>query len=406
MNSRIVFLITVCFQLLSIPTTVAQNGFIYGKVILKNGQTFQGQLRWKNREAMWHHIFDGDKSDRPYQNLLSTEESQKLQSAGEDFKFGFMALWEDRNPDQNFVFRCQFGNLVKLVDLDQGRVALYLKNGQRIYLVDDQDDLDTQIVIVDKNIGTQEFGFSAVQEIQFKSAPRDLDNAFGEPVYGKIMTSNGTFEGYITWDDEECLGDDVINGKNKGQSLAIRFRDISQIKAERDGAMVTLRNGKELFLNDHDDVDRGNHGITIHGLAFGTLEVNWENFISAEFTRPKTRATDYSSFGDPSLLSATVRTTSGAKITSQIVYDLDEIYDIEILNGENGGFQYFIPFSRVASIEPQNDKFSAVTVKSGEQFLLGGNGDVNRANNGLILKSPGNTARFLKWDQVKSIQFD
>jgi len=284
MNSRIVFLITVCFQLLSIPTTVAQNGFIYGKVILKNGQTFQGQLRWKNREAMWHHIFDGDKSDRPYQNLLSTEESQKLQSAGEDFKFGFMALWEDRNPDQNFVFRCQFGNLVKLVDLDQGRVALYLKNGQRIYLVDDQDDLDTQIVIVDKNIGTQEFGFSAVQEIQFKSAPRDLDNAFGEPVYGKIMTSNGTFEGYITWDDEECLGDDVINGKNKGQSLAIRFRDISQIKAERDGAMVTLRNGKELFLNDHDDVDRGNHGITIHGLAFGTLEVNWR--ISYQLNSP------------------------------------------------------------------------------------------------------------------------
>jgi hypothetical protein len=240
----------------------------------------------------------------------------------------------------------------------------------------------------------------------FENTPPGYRSSMGEPVYGKVLTANGVYEGYITWDQEECLGNDIISGKIGDELLDVPFKIIRQIKAERDGSLITLSTGRELFLNDHDDVDAGNHGIMVRGLEFGTVEIDWANFISADFFEPAQPAAAYQEFTRPSLLTATVRTNEGAKLTSQIVFDLDEIYNIEFLNGANGGFNYFIPFSMVSSIEPQNDKYSAVTVRSGEQFLLGNSGDVDIKNNGLILKFSENEAQFLEWYQVKSIQFD
>lgn len=355
---------------------------------------------------MWNNIFEAYKADPPYSNLLSREESEQLRSAGEDFKFGFMELWEDRNPGQGFIFRCYFGDIVMLEKKPKDRVLLKLKNGQTLSLKEDEGDLDDDIVVVDQSIGTQRFDFSDIRSITFEKTPSKFRSVMGEPIYGKVLTSNGVYEGYITWDREECLGNDIITGKQKGQELDIRFKDIAEIMAERDGSKITLKSGKNLFLNDHDDVSSSNHGITVRGLPFGVIQLDWENFISVRFFDPKKPAASYSDFGGPKLLEATIRTNTGAKTNSQIVYDLDEIYDIEFLNGSNGGFSYFIPFSQVEKIEPQNDKFSAVTVRSGEQFVLGDSGDVNRRNNGIILKFSENSAKFLKWEQVKSLHFD
>lgn len=381
-------------------------GYIYGKVTLKNGQTYQGQIRWDNREAMWDHIFDAYKADRPYQNLLSASDAKILQAESGDFKFGFMELWEDRSPDMSFMFRCSFGDMVKLESGKGNIIALTLKNGHHINLRNTGGDVDRDIVVVDRSVGKQKFKFGSIQSIAFESTPIEYKSPMGEPVYGKVLTANGVYEGYITWDQEECLGNDIISGKLGEVLLDVPFKTIRQIKAERDGSIITLITGRELFLNDHDDVDAGNHGIMVRGLKFGTVEIDWENFISVDIFKPARPAAGYQEFASPTLLTATIRTNEGAKLTSQIVFDLDEIYNIEFLNGANGGFNYFIPFSLVTSIEPQNDKFSSVTVQSGEQFLLGDSDDVDIKNNGLILKFSENSAQFLEWKQVKSIQFD
>ena len=393
--------------LFNVQGLVSQSqGYLYGKVTLKSGQVYQGQLRWEDREAMWNDIFDAYKADPPYRNLLSREESEQLRSAGEDFKFGFMELWEDRNPGQGFIFRCYFGDIVMLEKKPKERVLLTLKNGQSLSLKEDGGDLGDDIVVVDRSNETRKFSFSNITSIEFEKTPPNFRSIMGEPVYGKVLTSNGVYEGYITWDREECLGNDIITGRQREQKFDLRFKDIAEIMAERDGSKITLKSGKSLFLNDHDDVNSGNHGIAIRGLPFGVVELGWENFISVRFFDPVKPAAGYDDFGSPKLLEATIRTNIGAKTSSQIVYDLDEIYDIEFLNGSNGGFSYFIPFSQVVKIEPQNDKFSAVTVKSGEQFVLGESGDVNRRNNGLILKFSENSAKFLKWEEVKSLHFD
>ena len=408
MNSRQRISILVLFFVALNPSgSWAQSaGYIYGKVLLKNGQSYQGQLRWDDREAMWSDIFDAYKADRPYQNLLSDAESKKLKAEGGDFKFGFMELWEDRNPDFSFMFRCSFGDIEKLESIGDNLVSLRLKNGHKINLKEDGGDIDDDITVIDNSLGRQKFKFSNVKSILFSSTPESYRSPMGKPVYGKIMTSSGIYQGYITWDREECLANDIISGKQEGQLLNLKFGDIVQIKAQRDGSLIILKSGKELFLNDHDDVDDGNHGIAVRELSFGTIEVDWEHFISATFFTPEKPAKSYPEFKEPNLLRATTRTVNGAKLVSQIVFDLDEIYDIEFLNGANGGFTYYIPFSLVTTIEPQNDKFSAVSVRSGEQFLLGDSGDVNIQNNGLILKYSENNAQFLEWNQVKSIQFD
>lgn len=390
----------------ALPAQMAQ-GYIYGKVVLKNGETYRGQLRWDDEEALWDDIFDAHKYERPMQNLLSPSEARQVASERSDFKFGFMELWADKSPEMNFSFRGNFGDLVSLRAVEGNVILLYLKNGKTIKLKSGRGaDLKEHLVVYDRKVGRLRLDFDDIRTVHFQSAPEGHISLMGAPIYGEVLTTLGVFKGYITWDGEERLGKDLISGYDKGTKVDIEFKDIAAIKAQDDGALVELRSGRTLFLNNHDDVSRGNHGITIRGQAFGSLEVSWRNFISASFTPPPVPPPAYDDFDEPLPLKGRVVTKGGATLTGQIVYDLDEIYNTEILNGANNGFEYHIPFRHVSRIEPQNDKFSMVYLKDGTQYLLSENPDVTADNHGIILKLPYGRARYLSWSEIKNIYFE
>lgn len=380
---------------------------IYGEITLKNGSSYQGQIRWDNEEAMWENIFDAVKYEHPMQNLLPKDKPREGRSQPTDFRFDFMELWADKSPVNDFPFRCSFGDIASLTAEKDNIVLLTLKNGHSIKLKNKSGDLKNDILIYDTTTGRLKLDFDDIRSIIFSSVPSDLKRSAGDPIYGKMLTTMGVFEGYITWDLEECLGKDLISGKHKGSKIDILFEDIQTLKAEKDGSLITLKSGRTLFLNDHDDVDSGNHGIAISSLTFGTLVVEWEKFISATFSVPPASLhSSYNNFSPPQLLKGIVQTTNNNEYVGQIVYDLDEVYNIEFLNGENNGFKYYIPFNGIARIEPQNDKFSIVYLKDGQQFLLGVHADVTAANHGLIVKPKDGKAKYIEWKDIKGIQFE
>lgn len=383
-----------------------EQGVIYGKITLKDGTVYEGQIRWKNEEALWNDIFDSPKHERPVQNLLTKAEAIRTEKRSEEFKFGFMALWEDKSPNYNFPFRCYFGNIVQLKSTAANVVLLTLKGGQVIKLKKGRaGDLNDFIQIYDCDYGLLEFDFSKIQTIDFLPTPMDFSSYMGLPTYGKILTTMGVFEGFITWDLEECLGRDLISGRKNGNLYNIAFEDIASIKAQNEGSLITLKSGQTLFLNDHDDVSGRNKGIVIRGLSFGQVKVVWKNFISATFTDPP-KPRQYHEFLAPKLLQGSVANKNGQMYSGQLVFDLDEIYNLEFLNGVNNDFDYYIPFEKIARIEPQNDKYSLIYLKDGNQYLLGEMPDVTAKNHGLVLKQPENKADYIEWTSVKYIDFE
>ncbi len=386
-------------------------GLIYGELKLKNGRKFKGQIRWGAHEAMWEDVFQAVKKAHPTQNLLTEAEVRFVSKRQGDFKFDFMQLWEDKGQDLSFAFRCQFGDIHRLSVLPDNSIVLALKNGDAISLrAGGMLAPDQPIVVVDGEYGKLSVKFRELEYIVFQSPPPQMSCIMGVPIFAKVLTTGGTFEGFITWDEDERLEYDIISGRKDGVKYDYAFKDISELTVHSNGSLIKFMRDStsenSLFLNKHDDVSQGNHGITIHHLSFGKLKINWENFISARFYVPLTSPKAYREFKVPKLIKGTVLTKSGASYEGQIIYDLDEIYDLEMLNGKNNEFEYFIPFKKIDKIIPQNDRFSLVLLKDGQQFVLGENSDVDSGNHGLVMKLEEGEAEFIEWNDINMIQLE
>ena len=86
----------------------------------------------------------------------------------------------------------------------------------------------------------------------------ELDEKFGEPLYGKVETRGGTFEGFIQWDHDECLSTDELDGESEDGDVEIPFGRIRSIEKYRRGSLVVLETGRELYLTGSNDVDNDN----------------------------------------------------------------------------------------------------------------------------------------------------
>ena len=104
-------------------------------------------------------------------------------------------------------------------------------------------------------------------------------------------------------------------------------------------------------------------------------------------------------------LEGTVVTLDQKVYSGKFIYDLDETWDFEILDGKSGGVRYYLPFYMVSKVEPQNYNYSLVTLKNGTQKLMGESRDVCHKNNGILLWLTAQKTKFIPWDQVKRITF-
>lgn len=402
-------LATACFFLFA-QWTLAQEyrGFLYGTITLKNNKSYTGQMRWDNHAGALDDLFEAYKNEPQLQEKIDIQGyEENEQASGEIFELSFMKLWENKDNKSRFAFKCQFGHIDKITDLKDDKYAtLILKSGDKIKLRRRGNGIGEDIILYHSSLGKLEFEWEDIKAIDFRSPPKNLKNALGGKIYGQALTTDGPLEGYIVWDfDEEAFDKDIIDGTHQKVEYKIEFGKISGLQPEKEGAMLTLVDKNELFLRNSSDVNKDNDGIFIKTEEQGMINVSWPNLIKIDFTKPGYKSADYEDFQAPRLLQGKVETLDGKTLQGNLAYDLDEVWDIEILDGQSKGTKYYIPFYLIKSISPQNYNYSLVELNNGTKLMLGEEGDVSSRNNGVLVWLSESKTKYVPWKNIKSLTF-
>ncbi|MEQ8925829.1 MAG: hypothetical protein RLO81_08455 [Fulvivirga sp.] len=403
--------------------TAQDQSFIYGKVTTIDGKTFEGPIRWGKEEAYWTDMFNTAKEENDNLKYLSRDQMDELEeryyrshtSWGERWgdrwedKFGnwFNVRWEDEDKKHQHQFVCQFGDLKSVRPTGRERAEVVLQNGQK-FEVDGQgyNDVATDVKIRDKEIGEIKLDWSRIDIVEFMSTPSKLNDKFGEPLYGTVETYGGTFTGFVQWDHDERVSTDKLDGDTEDGDVSIEFGNLKSIEREGFRSVVVLKSGREMELRGSNDVNSDNRGIVVTSEKLGRVDIPWREFKKVTFSSVNEKPKSYDSFKDQNEITGTVKTTDGQTLKGKLIFDLDEEYNYEVVQGMNDDIEYVIPFRSISRIAPKNYDNSSITLKNGESFTLGESQDVTDKNTGILVFQDKNNPTYVVWEKVEEVSFN
>jgi hypothetical protein len=405
-------MILALYLLLMGEVANAQNdeGYIYGTIVTIDDREYIGQIRWGKEETFWDDIFNSTKERNPNLRYLDRGDYRHLSdrySDDDDVGLWFFDIWDDKYSSYSHQFACRFGDIQQMRILGRNDVEIEFKDGRREDFEGGSNDLGAKINIYDQEIGEIKISWDRIDRIIFADAPKRLNYKFGEPLTGKVYTTIGDFSGLIQWDHEECLTNDVLDGDSPDGDVSIPFGNIKAIEKDGRGSLITFKSGREIFLRGSNDVNSENRGVIVKSPDLGKVKIGWRDFERLELDlKAKTSGPPYSSYRVPKELSGQVFTKDGQKFKGRIVYDLDEEWDYELLNGYDEDIEFIIPFRNIKSITPKNYNYSTVELRNGDKILLGEGQDVSDKNDGLLVFTGKDDPVYIPWPDMESVFFD
>jgi hypothetical protein len=222
-----------------------------------------------------------------------------------------------------------------------------------------------------------------------------------------VTTTIGDFSGLIQWDHEECLTNDVLDGDSEDGDVSIPMGNIRSIERDGRGSLVTLKSGREMYLRGSNDVNSENRGVIVKSPDLGKVKIEWREFIRVDFDeKAKTSGPAYADYGKPKQLNGIVKTINGERYKGLIVYDLDEAWDYELLNGYDEEVEFIIPFRNIKSVSPKNYNYSTVELRNGDKILLGDGQDVADKNDGILIFTADDDPVYVPWSDLETVVFD
>ncbi len=405
-TSKLTTLILIC---LSPALTYGQTeSFIYGKVTTVDNDVYTGALRWDDEEVYWTDMFNAAKEENENIDYLSSDELAYLEDKASNKYFSCWNTtwtWSSDN-DYQHQFSCQFGEIKSLESLRGNDVLVTMQNGKKFEVEGEgYNDIGSDIKIIDSELGEISLDWDRIETVEFMSTPSGLKETFGTPLYGTVYSDQGKFTGYVQWDHDERLGTDKLDGRSEDGKVSVEFSKIASI--ERDGysrSEVVLNSGRKLSLSGSNDVDNDNRGIIVAIEGVGRIDIPWKEFDKVEFSEAPKSGVKYDDFKTQKELEGTVKVTNGDSHSGKIVFDLDEAWDFEVLQGKMDDSEYVIPFRNIKKIAPRNDSSSEITLRSGDQLTLWDAQDVNEENTGVLVQVGGQRV-YVPWEKVKEITF-
>lgn len=396
------------FFLVIVSFTFAQNDdiFMYGKVTTIDNETYNGALRWGKEEIYWTDFFNATKTrNKNLEYLEDTDEADLV--AGKSWTIKWMN-WDKNHYSTIHQWICQFGDLSSIEILGRSKIKIELKDGSNLELGDGSNDIGATIKVNDADLGIVELNWNRLEKIEFLKTPKNLENKFGDPLYGTVITRGESFTGIVQWDHDERISTDELDGETEDGDFSIKFGKIASIRNEGHKSLVKLSSGRELLLGGTNDVDNGNRGIIVTVEGLGRVDIPWDEFVEVKFDHnKKITGAGYNDFKSPTPLSGTVQSKDGQIATGKIIYDLDEALDIEIIQGYDDEIEYLIPLRNIQSIAPKNFDFATVTLRNGKSVLIGEGQDVSDRNDGvLVFTKNSDDPKYISWDDLKKITFD
>ena len=414
--AAIIFVVIV-----AVPLRAQDEGFIYGKVHTIDGKVYEGPIRWGKEEVYWVDIFNAGKEENKNLRYLTSRERDDLmdrQHGWDNFDGSTWRRWigwSDNNNNYNsrydfeHQFACQFGELKTIIPSGRKYVDVEMQNGNKFTLKGEgYNDVGLDIKIMDPELGETEMSWGRIEKIEFMKTPKNLQTKFGKPLYGTVEAFGGSFTGYIQWDHDERLSVDKLDGDSDDGDVSIEFGKIASIERKGGASLVILKSGRELRLDGSNDVDNGNRGIIIMNKDMVAIDVPWIEFDKITFTDNSTSAlTGYETFTSQKELNGVLVTQDGKKLSGRIVFDLDEEFGYELLQGKKGDLEFITPFRNIKRIEPISSSRCAVELRSGQKITLDDAQDVNERNQGvLVFASKGAEPVYVTWEDVKTIDLE
>jgi hypothetical protein len=381
-------------------------GGIHGTIETRDGRTLTGLIRWDRNENFWDDRLEARKTER----LGGEREDDGFRFS----LFGWDIIGSGRSQAGSRTISIPFGHISSIEPLSGSEALLILKNGDEMELKASATDLGSgmrDLIIDDAEQGKQEISWWRMKRVTFSKGSEDGRDA--ERLYGTVVTAAGNLTGYIVWDMDEAMLEDILDGEDEAnKDHEIPFRDIAEIERLAHGSLVRLKNGEALELHGTNDVAGGHRGILLALEGIGTAELSWRNVTKVTFKDPPA-SRGYDRFDGGHRLRGRVNVNGGAAYAGLIIWDLDEAYSWETLDGSVDGIDYSVAFSNIKSITPKGYESSEVLLRNGESLLLSGTNDVNGSNDGVEVVSdpskddPEATIQIiLEWDELLSVEFE
>lgn len=345
---------------------------LYGTVTTVYGSEFTGYIRWDRNEGSWTDLLDAMKP---------------------------------RRRGGSGISGIRFGHIDRIDVTGRSSAAFTLRSGERMELTANASDLGSglrSLVVEEANGDLVEFEWRDLESVDFE-APGSTPPAESR-MHGTLRTRSGMeFTGYVTWDVDEIYSGDILDGDANGRRMRIPFGEIASIERNSSwSSRVTLTNGEQYVLEGTNDVDGSISGIEVSDATLGVVKLDWDDFDMVEFhgTDDEVAAANFDG-GRP--IEGTVIDRFGDRYTGEIVWDADEAYTWEMLNGEIRGIDFWVEFGQIESIEKSRNG-AVVTLKDGRSFELSDSNDVDRGMRGLTIRTDGRDYE-VSWADFSEVTF-
>ncbi len=389
------------------PSFADSRGRIHGRVITVDGDKYEGLIRWDKNEASWVDMIDCTKELE-----LSRRRGKDGESVKSIYIFG-VRVGKVRTKDGYDIMsaQCQvaFGHLEAIEFIEDDAALLVFKSGEEMEVKASSTDIGDNIrgiVVEDPDRGDVELDWDDIDRIEFSQGGYEIYSSFGDRLYGTLTTRKGdTFTGWVCWDADEVLTNDILDGEHRGRDREIRFGKIRTIeRRSSSSARVTLKNGDELTLKGTNDVNSSNRGISIFVEDFGVVKVDWGEFDRLDFEEPSATV-EYGRFDGGRLLRGTVYTDSGESYTGHIRWDDDEEYTWEIIDTEFRGVEMDIELGNISMIRRKGCCSAVITLWDGHEFKVKGSNDVDDDNKGIFVILDSGKEIEIDWDDFDYVEF-
>jgi hypothetical protein len=288
----------------------------YAELELRNGQKFEVSGEGYNDigldiritdqelgqvEVYWGRIEKIEFMDTP--SKLDQKFGQPLYGTVEAFgdKFTGYIQWDhderistdklDGDSDDGDV-AIEFGK-IRSITRRGGRSLVVLKSGRELWL-DGSNDVSSGnrgVIVMGKEFAAIDIPWREFDKVVFEDkapgpAATYKDFATQHELTGKVTTHDGkSYAGRIIYDLDESHGYELLQGKNGEFEFIAAFRDIKKITTKGEHrAMIELKTGKKITLDEAQDVNERNQGVLV--FAQGKTEpsyIPWDEIMEIEF---------------------------------------------------------------------------------------------------------------------------
>jgi hypothetical protein len=228
-----------------------------------------------------------------------------------------------------------------------------------------------------------------------------IDATLGaDRIYGRVLTTSGEeVTGYLRWNGREASWADVMPAtESVGNAVAgLRFGHMNSLQPVNGRTVqAELKSGEVIQVAAL--ASEPGVGLAPLGVEMGkgeAREIPWSQVARIEFlSEPLDRAPS------SERLHGTVVTRSGMAFTGYIMWDLDESFRDEVLEGETR----FLQFAEIDEIQRRAAGGVRVVTASGMSMVLSGTRDVDRTNRGISVADPGLGNVVIPFDRFKELR--